>query len=46
MYIEEKQNIDVYNLDSISVTFTDKDGNSFEAKTGEGSYDGCRLRES
>lgn len=29
------------------VTFTDLDGNSFEAKTGEGSsYDDCRLRES
>lgn len=28
------------------VTFTDLDGNSFEAKTGEGSYGGCQLRES
>ena len=26
------------------VTFTDKEGNSFEAKTGEGSYDGCQVR--
>jgi hypothetical protein len=28
------------------VTFTDLDGNDFKAKTGEGSYGGCQLRES
>jgi hypothetical protein len=45
------ENVDSYMASSsdqgiLFVTYTDMEGNNFEAKTGEGSYDGCQLRES